>query len=510
MIKMTAKRLLLAAGLLLLGGHTALAASLPADYTNGTVVDENYDPYHIEQELAANMAEQQLNYAPKVTTLENGVQIQRTPSDDGIYNTYVLKADSRGCAACHNNLRETLNNLPMGHMDLHFAGDIDVTVEHCIGCHTYSPGYVPEEYSFGSLVHGLHKTDTFTQVGGSCMSCHDANEGSGQMTLWDQTKYDAMRGILPVAEDAIEAEFSFDQTTMTPDEDSYSLNWLDGWTDYMVYDDYVNGLQTEHQTLLDWEITVDGLVDEPYTMKMSEILEEFEPVTKVLTMHCTLDPPGGGCISTWEVTGIPIMDLVNKAGIQEGATGVYTVPTDEVCAYPATMEHLAKYDALIVYQINGHDLRYYQGFPVMSWVTGMGAPNYAKQLCELLVTDEPVDEMYLYQGWVREEEGRFFNKPNTAIFYTKEGQIIKAGEPYTFEGSAHAYEDPIVAVEFSLDNGETWKRYDTEGAQAGVWVYWHFTFTPQEEGAYVLKVRSVTESGLVSETPATTMVNAVY
>ena len=505
---MSWKRFLLAVCLLLAISANALA--LPADDANGSVVDENYDPYHIEQELAAQMAEQQLKYAPKVTTLGNGVQIQRTPNDDGIYNTYVLKADSRGCAACHSDLQATLNNLPMGHMDLNFTGDVDVTVEHCISCHTYSPDYVPEFYNFGSLVHGLHKSSAFQQMGGDCMSCHDANEETGEIRLWDQVKYDLMRGIVAIPEEEMEAEFSFDQTTLTDDENSFSLNWLDGFTDYMVYDDYVHGLKANHEDLLNWEITVDGLVDEPYTMTMGEIIEEFPSVTQTMSIHCTMDPVTGGLISTWEVTGVRIMDLVNKAGIQEGATGVYTIPPDEVCAYPATMEHLANYDALLVYQINGHDLRYYQGFPVQAWVAGMGAPNFAKQCCQLYVTDEPEDEMWLYQGWIREEEGRFFNKPNASIFYTKEGQIIEAGEPYTFEGFADAYDDPIAAMEFSLDNGETWKRFDTEGAVPGTWVYWHFTFTPEEEGAYVLKVRAVTEGGLVGETPATTMVNAAY
>ncbi len=505
---MSGRHIFLIVCLLLAIGATALA--LPADNADGTVVDENYDPYHIEQELAANIAEQQLKYAPKVTILDNGVQIQRTPSDDGIYNTYVLKADSRGCAACHKDLRDTLNHLPMGHMDINFTGDVDVTVDHCISCHTYSPDYVPEFYNFGTLIHGLHTmSSTFKTMGGDCMSCHDANESTGTLRLWDDVKYELMRGITPIAEADYDAEFSFDQTTLTDDESSFSLNWLCGFSDYMIYDDYNNGLKTDHQDMLDWEITVDGLVDEPYTMKMSEIIEQFPSVTRTMSIHCTLDPAAGGLISTWEVTGVPIMELVNKAGVQEGATGVYTRPADDQCSYPATMEHLAEHDALLVYQINGHDLRYYQGFPVQAWVAGMGAPNFAKQCKWLTVTDEPVEEMYLYQGWVREEEGRYFNKPNASIFYTKEGQIIEAGQPYTFEGFADAYDDPIVALEFSLDNGATWKRFETQGAEAGVWVYWHFTFTPQEEGAYVLKVRAVTEGGLVSETPATTMVNAV-
>lgn len=499
---------LLATSLVVCLAVLGTAMATPADNTNGTVVDENYDPYRVEQELAARIADAQLKYAPVVKTLDNGVKVQRTPQDDGIYNTYVLKADSRGCAACHDSLEQTLNNLPMGHMEINLVGDVDVTVEHCIGCHTYSPGYVPDYYSFGSVVHGLHDTQTFNAIGGSCQSCHDANESDGKMNLWDRVKYARLRGINMTAAEEMEAEFSFDQTTTSPAEDAFSLNWVSGTSDYKVYDDYVRGLKTDHQALLDWEITVDGLVDNPFTMTVAEMIEKFGSETRTMSVHCTMDPPGGGLIYTAEVTGIPVKAIMAEAGIREGATGIYYVPADEVCAYPETMELYEKTEPMLVYAINGQDLRYYQGFPVMSYVPGMGAPNNAKELNKLTVTDEPVEEMYLYCGWVREEEDRFFNKPNASILYTKEGQIIPVGEAFTFEGYADAYDEKITAIEFSWDNGETWQTYETPGTELGTWTYWRYTFTPKTEGAYVLKVRAISETGRVGETPAVRMVNA--
>lgn len=486
--------------------QSALAG--PADIKDDAIVDENYDPYRIAQELAANIAEQQLKHAPQVKTLANGVKVQRTPKDEGIYNTYVLKADERGCAACHTDLRTTLNNLPMGHMDIHHTGDVDVTVQHCLTCHTYSPGYVPEYYQFGSLLHGLHKKASFSAMGGECMSCHDANGKTGKMELWDEVKYDRLRGINKLAADSLDATFDFNQTTITDHKNSFSLNWVSGASDYIVYDDYVHGLVNDPADLMKWEFSVEGLVERPFTMTMEEMIKKFPSVTRTMSMHCTLDPATGALISTFEVTGIPIKALLDEAGVKAEATEVYTMPADEVCSYPTLLEHLEKHDALLVYKVNGDYLRYYQGFPVQSWVAGMGAPNFAKHCNKLRVTNEPLEDLYIYVGWVREEEGRFFNKPNTAIFYTKEGQIIQAGEPYTFEGYADAYDDPIVAMEFSLDNGETWKRFDTKDAKIGVWVYWHFTFTPEKEGAYVIKARAITEGGLVNETPATMMVNA--
>ena len=49
--------------------------------------------------------------SPKVTTLENGVKIQRTPADYLAHNTRILNADQRGCAACHPNLNDTVVNM---------------------------------------------------------------------------------------------------------------------------------------------------------------------------------------------------------------------------------------------------------------------------------------------------------------------------------------------------------------------------------------------------------------
>lgn len=56
----------------------------------------------------------------------------------------------------------------------------------------------------------------------------------------------------------------------------------------------------------------------------------------------------------------------------------------------------------------------------------------------------------------------------------------------------------MVAVEFSLDGGETWTSYDTTSSNTEDWVYWHFDYVPENAGTYKLDVRAVTEDGTVS------------
>ena len=142
------------------------------------------------------------------------------------------------------------------------------------------------------------------------------------------------------------------------------------------------------------------------------------------------------------------------------------------------------------------------------WVGGVGAPCCVKQVNHLVVADDPIEELYLYNGWEHEDkETGYMNRPCCAFITTKDGQIFEAYEPVTLEGFADAYSDPIVAVEISMDRGATWTTYPTENTNDNIWTHWTYTFTPQE-GAYVLMARAVTASGRVSETPDTLLINA--
>ena len=67
-----------------------------------------------------------------------------------------------------------------------------------------------------------------------------------------------------------------------------------------------------------------------------------------------------------------------------------------------------------------------------------------------------------------------------------------------FEGYADDYDRAIKAVEFSMDGGVTWTSFPTKGAEAGRWVRWRFTYTPQSPGEYQLKVRSVNDQDQAS------------
>lgn len=74
-------------------------------------------------------------------------------------------------------------------------------------------------------------------------------------------------------------------------------------------------------------------------------------------------------------------------------------------------------------------------------------------------------------------------------------QFAKVGQTVTFEGYADDYGSPVIAIEFSLDDGESWASQDVSAADSGLSVHWTYAFTPSEPGRYQLRVRSVAADG---------------
>ena len=75
--------------------------------------------------------------------------------------------------------------------------DNKMTVQQCLFCHSYAPGYIAKQYEFGTLMHAVHyntrnKAEFANDYQGDCMSCHNATENGEGLELWDLTKYDRL------------------------------------------------------------------------------------------------------------------------------------------------------------------------------------------------------------------------------------------------------------------------------------------------------------------------------
>lgn len=481
----------------------------------------------------ANERWQEINkeYAPEIRTLENGIQVQRTPTEyqsyhwnrpyeqGTSYNNYYLDADNRGCNACHEDLADVLSNMEYSHPTI-WNDPLEswITVDQCMLCHSADDGL-----EMGTLMHGVHygerNAENFETRGGKCISCHNMTENGKGAELWDEVKYDHLDGIVDVP--SIKGDFTFDQDTTVAPEDMFTYDWIHSNYDYLIHIMGKNVLDEElPQDFVDnWKITMDGFVNKPFTAELPDLIAEAEAagasVTKLSKIHCVDNMPGGGGISNVEITGIPLNWLIEKAGgLSKDVTGVLFdrrefhtngAETHSNRGVPkGTFD-----DVYLVYEIGGKPLDPSQGSPCINWVEACDAQSYVKQCMGYILTDEEKPWAdWMMNGFNSYGEGEYINKPNATVLKVPEGMIIETGKPFTFEGYADAYDEAVTKLEFSMDNGETWTSFDLGQTDPRQWVYWHFTWTPETDGSYVLMVRGTTETGLVGSNCQKVMINA--
>ena len=103
-------------------------------------------------------------YAPKVTTAQNGAEVQLIPNDPYMWNTAILDGENRGCTAsqCHESILDATQLLPMSHPKLWNPYGIDPTIKFCYMCHS-------KALFLQDSMHALHMNSAeFAEKGGNC------------------------------------------------------------------------------------------------------------------------------------------------------------------------------------------------------------------------------------------------------------------------------------------------------------------------------------------------------
>lgn len=161
-----------------------------------------------------------------------------------------------------------------------------------------------------------------------------------------------------------------------------------------------------------------------------------------------------------------------------------------------SLDFLVERGAIIADKVNGDDISLVMGGANQLWIPGIPAKYFLRDIVKIEFSEE--DELPKLPSF--EDDGvDYTNRPNVGAKSEYTGRV---GEPMVFEGWADDYDKAIVAIEFSLDGGESWTRFETAGATAGRVTSWNFEWTPSEPGFYAMRVRSVNEDGKASPTPA--------
>ncbi|WP_163542263.1 molybdopterin-dependent oxidoreductase [Occultella kanbiaonis] len=240
-----------------------------------------------------------------------------------------------------------------------------------------------------------------------------------------------------------------------------------------------------------WRLPIGGLVREPVEFSYDDLLS-MPMVERWITLSCVSNPVGGPYVSTARWLGIPLADLLDQAGIDDGAEQLFARGADGFsCSVPLEVIRDGR-DALLAVGMNGEQLPFDHGFPARLIVPGLfGFVSAAKWLTELTLSTYADDIAYWTErGWATDTPAL----TQSRIDVPGPLQNVPAGE-VTVAGMAWAQHRGVAKVEVRVDDGE-WQETDlADDAGVDLWRSWSLNLAGMAAGRHDVQVRATDGTG---------------
>ncbi|KAK4236637.1 nitrate reductase [NADPH] [Achaetomium macrosporum] len=257
--------------------------------------------------------------------------------------------------------------------------------------------------------------------------------------------------------------------------------------------------RVEDTEVLDWEFTVEGMVEHPIKMTLRDLIQDFEQVTYPITLVCAGNRRkeqnvvrktkgfswGAAGLSTALWTGVTLPDLLTRAVPKRGAKYVCFEGADKLPnGYYGTSVKLnwamdPDRGMMVAHKMNGEPLPPDHGKPVRIVIPGQIGGRSVKWLKRIIVTSAPSDNWYhiydnrvlptmidpeqsanLPDTWKDERYAIYDLNTNSAICYPAHDERVPltgSAETYKLKGYAYAGGGKrVTRLEVTLDQGRTW------------------------------------------------------
>jgi DMSO/TMAO reductase YedYZ molybdopterin-dependent catalytic subunit len=248
-----------------------------------------------------------------------------------------------------------------------------------------------------------------------------------------------------------------------------------------------------------WSLTITGMVDTPVTIGYDELLD-LATVETTITMACVSNSVGGDLIGNAVWQGVALGDLLDRAGVQDGADQIVGRSVDDFTVGFPTEVAFDGRPALVAVGMNGEPLPIEHGFPARLVVSGLyGYVSATKWLSEIeLTTWDSFDSYWVPRGWSKSGPV----KTQSRIDVPRDGASVEAGDR-RIAGVAWAPHRGIDEVEVQVDDG-SWTKATLGDPLAGdTWRQWVVEWEAQP-GRHTVRVRATDSDGetqTVTRTP---------
>ncbi len=245
-----------------------------------------------------------------------------------------------------------------------------------------------------------------------------------------------------------------------------------------------------------WQLTIRGMVDNEVTYTYQDLLDRATTVEPV-TLSCVSNEVGGQLVGNAIWQGVPLIELLDEAGIQPNATQIASRSVDGwTCGFPTDLAYDGR-TALVAVGMNDEPLPLRHGFPARLVVSGLyGYVSATKWLSEIeMTTLEGFDGYWIPRGWSKLGPV----KTQSRIDTPRSGTPVTAGQVVPIAGVAWAPDTGIDMVEIQIDDGE-WQRAELgESLGVNAWRQWLLPWEATE-GRHLIRVRATDASGY-TQTP---------
>lgn len=231
-----------------------------------------------------------------------------------------------------------------------------------------------------------------------------------------------------------------------------------------------------------WSLEVRGKVDRPFSLTYEELLA-LPHIEADVTLSCVSNEVGGGLVGNARWQGVLLSTLLERAGVQRGATQVLGRSVDGFTAGFPTEVALDGRNAMVAVAMNGEPLPASHGFPARIVVPGLyGYVSATKWLAAIELTSfAEVDGYWIPRGWAKEGPIKTQSRFDVA---TRE----------VLAGVAWAPTRGIERVEVRVDD-EPWRTATLAPAIGDdCWRQWFLRWNAGP-GSYVLSVRATDGTG---------------
>ena len=282
---------------------------------------------------------------------------------------------------------------------------------------------------------------------------------------------------LPEVSEAANFEVDGLEQILVPNDDFYRID---------------TALSVPRVDLQEWTLSVTGMVDRPYTIDFSDLLD-MRMVERDVTLSCVSNQVGGGLVGNARWLGVPLTEILDRAGVRPEAGQIVGRSVDDfTVGFPVEAAYDGR-EALVAVGMNGEPLPFEHGFPARLVVAGLyGYVSATKWLSEIeLTTWDGFDAYWVPRGWAKEAP----IKTQSRIDTPGDNSQIDPGRNVV-AGVAWAPTRGISMVEVQLGDDQPWVEAElSEPLSDNAWVQWRVDWEATSGGRHTLRCRATDGDG---------------